>query len=243
MDPIVASIVVILGKYALDKGAELAKEAGPTAKEYAGKLFDIALKRLRRTPKGEFVADNFEASPDTYAKPLESELAELAQADAQFAAQLEELAAQYDAAAANYAAQAGTTFTAILQGGGAIAQGEGANAIGERGVYVGGNVSGNIITGSGNSVASRATDSSDPKAELSPPLDNLRQKISDRFNLEELQNLCQDMGIVYEDLAGAGRAGKVRELIAYCQRHGRIDTLLAECRRRRPNVDWPNIDW
>jgi hypothetical protein len=43
-----------------------------------------------------------------------------------------------------------TTYQAQLSGSGAIAQGEGATAVGERGVLVGGNVSGNIITGDRN---------------------------------------------------------------------------------------------
>ena len=238
MDPIIASIVVILGKYALDKGAELAQEAGPTAKEFAGKLFDVVFKRLRGTPDGQFVAQKFEQNPQTYEKPLAEELAKITAANTDFLDQLLALAAQYDVAAKKYAVQAGTTYTAIVHGSGVVAQGDGATAVGARGVHVGGSVSGNIITGSGNVITGGGAAGMGTQTELSPQMDNLRRKISERFNIEELKNLCQDMGIVYENLSGDGREGKVRELIAYCQRHGRIDTLLAECRRRRPNMDW-----
>ncbi|MCA9875562.1 MAG: SUMF1/EgtB/PvdO family nonheme iron enzyme [Anaerolineales bacterium] len=43
-------------------------------------------------------------------------------------------------------------FTAVLKGSGAIAQGEGATAVGESGVYIDGNVEGNIITGDKNRI-------------------------------------------------------------------------------------------
>ena len=149
MDPITASVAIVLGKYALDKGATLAKEAGPKALETAKQLFTLALDRLRGEPRGEFVAEAFEADPEVYQKPLEKELAEVAGADGDFAAQLQELMAEYETAAREHAAATGTTYTAILKGSGAIAQGEGATAVGERGVFVGGDVKGGVRTGQG----------------------------------------------------------------------------------------------
>ena len=60
-----------------------------------------------------------------------------------------------------------------------------------------------------------------------PPeqLSQLRQNIIDRFSDQELRDLCQDMGIDYESLPGDGKAGKARELIAFCERRGRIPEL------------------
>ena len=46
----------------------------------------------------------------------------------------------------------GDTYKASLTGDGAIAQGAGAKAVGKGGVMIGGDVSGNINTGSGSSV-------------------------------------------------------------------------------------------
>ena len=46
----------------------------------------------------------------------------------------------------------GTAYKATISGGGAIAQGSGATAVGKRGINVGGNVSGNIVTGDRNTV-------------------------------------------------------------------------------------------
>jgi len=48
--------------------------------------------------------------------------------------------------------QAAPAYYAHLQGSGAIAQGAGATAVGARGVYVGGNVGGGVITGGGAAV-------------------------------------------------------------------------------------------
>ena len=60
-----------------------------------------------------------------------------------------------------------------------------------------------------------------------PPeqLSQLRQNIIDRFSDEELRDLCVDLGIDYESLPAQGKAGKARELVAYCERRGRIPEL------------------
>jgi hypothetical protein len=153
MDPVVTSIVLILGKYALDKGVELGKEVGPKALETAREMFGLTLDHLRKNPKGEVIASEFEKDPDTYQKPMEKVLAETAQADPDFVAQLKDLLAKYEEAAREHTAAMGTTYQATLKGSGAIAQGKGAVAAGKRGVAVGRDVTGStIITGDSNVV-------------------------------------------------------------------------------------------
>lgn len=147
MDPLSASITIILGKYALDKGAELAKEAGPAALEKARDIVTTALGRLRKDPAGEFVAKGFEKSPQGYQEPLQEKLAEIIEADPDFAAKLETLLEAYETAAQEHAAATGATYQASLEGSGAIAQGEGAVAAGKGGVAVGGNVEGGVRLG------------------------------------------------------------------------------------------------
>jgi hypothetical protein len=148
MDPFITPIVLILGKYALDKGAELGKEVGPQALEKVKEMFGLALDRLRRDPTGEVVAGEFEKDPETYQKPVEKALVEAVLADPAFAARLKELLAKYEAAAKEHAAAAGTSYQAALTGSGAMAQGSGAVAAGAGGVAVGGNVEGGIHLGS-----------------------------------------------------------------------------------------------
>ena len=75
---------------------------------------------------------------------------------------------------------------------------------------------------------------------LRPDIDlaYLRQQLSDRFNLDELQTLCFNMHIRYEDLPGDTISAKTRELVIFCYRHGQIPQLLDECKRQRQDVTW-----
>jgi hypothetical protein len=66
----------------------------------------------------------------------------------------------------------------------------------------------------------------------------LFKAMSDRLNLKEVQNLAFIMNIDYEDLAGSGKMGKVREFIEFCQRRGRIEELLDALASERPEWDW-----
>jgi hypothetical protein len=74
-----------------------------------------------------------------------------------------------------------------------------------------------------------------------PKLSKLRQLLTKHFDDGELRDLCFDLHIEYDDLPGAGRKDKVRELVARCERHVRIPELVEECRRLRPNVSWEDI--
>jgi len=158
MDPIITPIVIILGKYALDKGVELAKEVGPTALEKAKEMFGMVLERVGRK-KSETAAE-FPKDPGAYQKPLEKAMDAEVAADAEFAARLKGLLAEYEQAAQAHAAASGTTYRAELKGSGAIAQGPGAVAAGAGGVAVGGSVRGStVITGHGNVVGDHSRSS------------------------------------------------------------------------------------
>ena len=67
---------------------------------------------------------------------------------------------------------------------------------------------------------------------VSTPLDNLtlpqlRDFISDKFVLDQIENICQDMDIQFENLGGTGKTGKARELVQYCKRYNKISELKA----------------
>ena len=149
MDPWITSVVIILGRYSLDKGAELAKEAGPKALETAKEMFRMVLERIAHS-KPETAAE-FPNQPATYQQPLESALAAEVQASPDFAAQLEALLEQYEQAAQEHAAAQGVAPVAIRTRDGAVAYGSGATALGAgaQQIRVGGDVSGGIATGSG----------------------------------------------------------------------------------------------
>jgi hypothetical protein len=145
MDPITGTIVIVLGKYALDKGVELGKEVGPKALEKAKEMFQVVIDRI--TQKKPETAAEFPNDPETYQKPMEKALdAEIA-ADPDLAAELKALLAQYEEAAKAHAAATGQTYEALLEGSGAIAQGAGAAAAGAGGVAVSGSVGGDVHVG------------------------------------------------------------------------------------------------
>ena len=146
MEPLAASIIIILGKYALDKGLELGKEVGPKALDTAKEIFTTVLHRLRKEPKGAVLAEGFEEDPETYQKPVEKELEKEVAADPDFAAQLQALMEQYEQAAKEHAAATGKVYQATLTGSGAIAQ-DHSVAAGRGGVAVGRDVHGSIRAG------------------------------------------------------------------------------------------------
>jgi hypothetical protein len=143
MDPLITPIVVILGKYALDKGGEFAKEVGPKALETAKEMFTTVLDRLRKDPKSEVVAEEFKEDPETYEKPMEKQVGKEMEADPEFAAQLQALLAQYEQAAQEHAATTGRVYQATVSGSGAVAQDDSV-AAGARGVAVGRDVHGGV---------------------------------------------------------------------------------------------------
>ena len=67
-------------------------------------------------------------------------------------------------------------------------------------------------------------------------LTQLRQLLTDHFDVEELRTLCFDRGMEYDDLGGEGRADKARELVAYSDRHGRIPELVDKISKQRPEI-------
>jgi Leucine-rich repeat (LRR) protein len=65
-------------------------------------------------------------------------------------------------------------------------------------------------------------------------LSRLLSQLEEAFSTEEIQTLCFELGIEYDDLAAAGRSGKVRELLRYLERRGRLDELIKLVERKRP---------
>ncbi|MEM7118122.1 MAG: hypothetical protein AAF614_37170 [Chloroflexota bacterium] len=62
-----------------------------------------------------------------------------------------------------------------------------------------------------------------------------------RFSVEELKTLCFKLkAIRYEDLPGAGRKDKIRELVELFDRLGRMDELETAVRQARPRIKFPS---
>jgi hypothetical protein len=99
VDPISDAIVVVLGKYAIDKGAEIAPRVGRHAVETAERLFKLVMDRLSsKGGEGEVIASGFEREPDVFAKPFARVLDHEIESDPVFAAQVYKLVDGYNQA-------------------------------------------------------------------------------------------------------------------------------------------------
>jgi len=67
---------------------------------------------------------------------------------------------------------------------------------------------------------------------------DLRKHIEKRFNVNELRNLCQDLGIDYEELGESTVSGMARELIRYCGRLHLETDLITRLNELRSDLDW-----
>ena len=74
-----------------------------------------------------------------------------------------------------------------------------------------------------------------------PQLIFLRKQLHALFSISELQILCVDLSIEYEDIPGNTRTDKVRELIDYTLRHGFLNELVAKVRQVRPRAKWAEL--
>jgi DNA repair exonuclease SbcCD ATPase subunit len=70
-------------------------------------------------------------------------------------------------------------------------------------------------------------------------LTRLRQVLTTRLDAGELRTLCFDLGMDYDDLPGAGKASRARELVGYLARRDRIADLIRVGKRLRPDIPWP----
>ncbi len=70
---------------------------------------------------------------------------------------------------------------------------------------------------------------------------NLFNLLSDGFNEEELKTFCFQLKIEYEDLGGAHRRAKARELSKYLVRNKRIGEAVGIGRLKWPGLDWDKV--
>jgi tetratricopeptide (TPR) repeat protein/GTPase SAR1 family protein len=78
----------------------------------------------------------------------------------------------------------------------------------------------------------------EPRPPAQVPRLKLRHILDKHCNDEELRDLCFELDLDYDNLPGATKAGRLRELILHHERSGRYDELVAIVWRLRPNAPW-----
>ena len=79
-----------------------------------------------------------------------------------------------------------------------------------------------------------------PRLSQGEKLKKLGDFIRDKFNLDEISQLCLRFGeAVYEDLPG-GRTAKSEGLVKWCERHGKLPLLIELVQDLRPK-DWADL--
>ena len=66
----------------------------------------------------------------------------------------------------------------------------------------------------------------------------LRRFIARAFSLEEMADLCFELGISPEEVPGQTASSRARELVTYCEHRARIPALIAAVEAARPGQDW-----
>jgi hypothetical protein len=128
MDPLTTAIMTVLGKFAVDKGAGIAKEVGDAAAKAAGQLFDKVMGKLKDDQRFSWLTDLFDKDPKTYEAPVAKAVEEQVKADPNFAAELDKLVEQFKQAggaslvASNVSVNASNNSNAIgvVQAGGNV---------------------------------------------------------------------------------------------------------------------------
>ncbi|KAA3665083.1 MAG: ATP-binding protein, partial [Chloroflexi bacterium] len=73
------------------------------------------------------------------------------------------------------------------------------------------------------------------------PQMQMRKLLVKYFNISELQDLCLELGVNHEEIAGHNDtiSSFARGLIQFCQQRNRLPELLNHCFQNRPKVMWP----
>jgi hypothetical protein len=72
-------------------------------------------------------------------------------------------------------------------------------------------------------------------------ISKLRRFLVKYFSESEVQNLCCDLEIDYENLVGKAKQDKVRSLILYAKRRQCLPDLIEAARLERPDIRWEQV--
>jgi len=224
---IATAVLTILDRYAHDNGKTILTEDGKAAENLAGAIHAFVLDLFRKDTQRSLIAERYRQYPESYSAPLCIELTEMMVQNSTLTIKLQGLVARYETAVSVPPVSTKATVT----GSGTIVQGDANTVIGAGATYIEKQTAIHLPQ---NEAASEGVWE---HAEMK----QLRKQVAEYFNLNDLQNLCWDLGIPYEELGGDKLSAKVRGLLGICWRNGRIADLLAYCRKERPHVEWPPL--
>lgn len=69
----------------------------------------------------------------------------------------------------------------------------------------------------------------------------LKDTFATFFDEDGLKEFALALGVDYENLSGAGKNGKARELALYLWRHSKLPVLAEVGPKRRPDIEWGRI--
>ena len=80
-----------------------------------------------------------------------------------------------------------------------------------------------------------------PSQVAQPSVDQIAlfDQLRGQFNLEELETICWELGIPFDDLPAKGLTGKARQLVERAVTLNALDKLIAIVGRERPQADDP----
>lgn len=73
-------------------------------------------------------------------------------------------------------------------------------------------------------------------------MNELFQILTTRFDEEELQTLCFELDIDYDDLPAIGKINKARELLEFLERRNQIVKLIKAGMKMRPDIAWTEAE-
>ncbi len=77
----------------------------------------------------------------------------------------------------------------------------------------------------------------------SQPLQQLKTQMQSAFDLDEIRELCMDLEITYDEIAGDTLSSKIIALITYLGREEQLPNLIHYLIQKRPNYQWPQLVW
>jgi len=64
----------------------------------------------------------------------------------------------------------------------------------------------------------------------------LHDTLANRFNVQELEDLCFSLNVPWDNLGAGTKSGKARELVDYMRRYSRLPELVGYIRTKRPDI-------